>query len=210
MIRILIADDHAVVREGIKRIINGAEDLQVVGEAASGPELLAAVAAEPCDVVLTDLAMPGLAGLEFIEALHRIRPGIPVLVLSMYPEDQYAVRALRAGASGYLHKSGVPQDLLAAIRQVSAGRRYITPVVAECLAAEIDDTAVKPPHEQLSNREYQVLCLIASGKSVGDIARELTLSVKTVSTFRRRVLEKLHLRHNAELTRYAIQHRLVE
>jgi DNA-binding NarL/FixJ family response regulator len=210
MIRVLIADDHAVVREGIKRIIADAADLTVRAEAENGQDLLAKLKAGDCDVVLMDLAMPGMPGLEVLEEIRRQRPRLPVLVLSMYPEDQYAVRTLMAGASGYIHKGSPPDELVAAIRTVAAGRRHITAEVAESLASHVDTVSPKPPHESLSNREYQVLCLIASGKSVGDIAGELSLSVKTVSTYRSRILEKLGLRHNAEITRYAMQHGLVE
>ena len=210
MIRVLIADDHAIVREGVKRIIAAAGGMTVVGEAADGRELLALLASIPCDVVLMDLAMPGGSGLELVADVRRTRPQLPVLVLTMYPEDQYAVRTLMAGASGYLYKGNPPDELITAIRKVFAGERYITPAVAAQLATHVDMVSDKPPHARLSNREYQVLCLIASGKSVSEGARELGLSVKTVSTFRTRILEKLGLRHNAELTRYALKHGLVE
>lgn len=210
MIKILIADDHAVVREGIKRIIADTGDMTVAGEAADGRELLAKVMAGDWDVVLLDLAMPGMSGLEVLQDIRRRNPRLPVLVLSMYPEDQYAVRTLMAGASGYIHKGGPPNELVTAIRTAISGRRYITSEVAEKLASHVDAVSNKLPHEGLSNREYQVLCQIASGKSVSDIAQGLSLSVKTVSTYRRRVLEKLELRHNSELIRYAIKHGLVE
>ena len=210
MIKVLIADDHAVVREGLKRIIADAGDITVAGEVGDGQELLATVAAGEWDVVLMDLAMPGMSGLEVLEDIRRQCPQLPVLVLSMYPEDQYAVRTLRVGAAGYIHKGSPPDELIRAIRTVVSGRRYITAEVAETLAAHVDDVSMKLPHEKLSNREYEVLCLIASGKSVSDIAEQLTLSVKTISTYRSRVLEKLGLRHNAELTRYAMTHGLVD
>ncbi len=209
MIRVLVADDHAVVREGVKRIIADTGDMTVAGEAATAAELLAKVVAGQCDVVLMDLAMPGMSGLEALRDLRRRRPALPLLVLSMYPEEQYAIRTIMAGASGYINKGSPPEELIRAIRIVAAGRRYITAQVAEGLASYVDSAAPKPPHEALSNREYQVLCLIASGKSVGDIARELALSVKTISTFRTRILQKLGLRHNAGLIRYAIEHDLV-
>jgi len=210
MIRVLIADDHTVVRAGLRRLLDDVADLEVVAEAGTGPELLAAAARTPCDVVVMDLAMPGLPGLEVIQELRRRKPRLPILVLTMYPEDQYAVRTLSAGAAGYLHKAGSPDELLKAIRTVSTGRRYISSEVAACLAAHVDAHVEKPPHEQLSNREYQILRLIASGRSVGAIAEELCLSVKTISTFRRRVLDKLRLRNNAELTRYAIEHNIAD
>lgn len=210
MIRVLIADDHAVVREGIKRIIEDTGDMTVADEAADGPELIAKATSGTSDVVLMDLAMPGMSGLEALEEIRHQRPALPVLVLSMYGEDQYAVRTVAAGASGYLHKGCPPSEVVEAIRAVAAGRRYITPDVAEQLASHVDAVSAKAPHETLSNREYEVMCLIASGKSVGDIAAELSLSVKTVSTYRSRILEKLDLRHNAEITRYALKHELVE
>lgn len=210
MIRTLIADDHAVVRAGLRRLLDDAHDIIVVAEAATGQELLATTVKTPCDVVVMDLAMPGLPSLEVIQELRRRKPRLPILILTMYPEDQYAVRALSAGAAGYLHKAGPPEELLKAIRTVSTGRRYISPEVAACLAAYVDAHVEKPPHERLSNREYQILRLIAAGRDVGAIAAELCLSVKTISTFRRRVLDKLKLRNNAELTRYAIEHNLAD
>jgi two-component system, NarL family, invasion response regulator UvrY len=210
MIRVLIADDHAVVREGVKRIVAAAGDMTVVGEAATGEELLAAVVNTPCDAVLMDLSMPGMNGLEALREIRQRKPGLPVLVLSMYAADQYAVRALMDGAAGYLHKGGPPDEIVAALRTVAAGRRHISPAVAEALAARVDPYADKPRHEQLSNREFQVLCQLARGQSVSSIARELGISVKTVSTFRTRVLEKLGLSQNADLVRYALKHGLVE
>ncbi|MBU0637296.1 MAG: response regulator transcription factor [Planctomycetes bacterium] len=210
MIRVLIADDHAVVREGIKRIIADLDDMEVVAEAADGAELLAAVTTSSWDVTLMDLAMPGLSGLELVEGLRRRAPQRPILILSMYPEDQYAVRALRAGAAGYIYKGNPPDEVIKAIRMVASGRRYITPEVAEHLAAHVDVAAEKLPHECLSNREHQVLCLMGSGKAVGEIADELGLSVKTVSTYRAHLLEKLGLRNSAEIIRYAIEHKLVD
>lgn len=209
MIRVMIADDHAVVREGLKRIVAGTSDLAVAGEAASGPELLAEVAARPCDVVLMDLAMPGLSGLEALHELRRRHPKLPILILSMYPADQYAVRTLKAGAAGYLNKGSAPEELISAIRKVAAGRRYLSEDVAQCLAAHVDNEVDKPAHERLSDREFQVLCLVAGGRSVTEIAAELGLSVKTVSTFRARVLEKLGLRATADLVRYALDHGLI-
>jgi DNA-binding NarL/FixJ family response regulator len=210
MIRVVIADDHAVVREGIKRIIANASDMTVAGEASDGKELLAKLEGGDCDVVVMDLAMPGLSGLELLQELRQRNPTLPTLVLSMYPEDQYAVRAVMAGAAGYIHKGDPPEELVTAIRTVVTGRRHITAKVAERLASHVDTVSPKLAHESLSNREHQVLCLIASGKRVSDIASELSLSVKTVSTYRSRILEKLSLRHNAEITRYAMQHGLVE
>lgn len=210
MIRALIADDHAVVREGIRRILEQAQDITVGGEAANGQRLLALVAKADWDVLIMDLSMPGLSGLEALREVRRQRPNLPVLILSMYAEDQYAVRALAAGASGYINKSSPPDDLIKAIRTVVSGRRYISPEVAECLASHVDESSAGAPHERLSNREYQVLRLIASGKSGKAIAQELCLSIKTISTFRRRVLDKLELRNNADIARYAVQHNLLD
>jgi two-component system invasion response regulator UvrY len=210
MIRVLVADDHGVVREGIKRIIADTGDMVVAGEAVDGQDLLAKVAAGEWDVVLMDLAMPGTSPLEVLKEVRRQRPELPVLVLTMYPEDQYAVRTMMAGARGYVHKGSPPDELVKAVRSVVAGRRHVSSEVAQLLASHVNAGGEKLPHQKLSNREYEVLCLIASGKSVGDIAAELSLSVKTVSTFRRRILQKLGLRHNAEITRYALKHGLVE
>ncbi len=210
MIRVLIADDHAVVREGVKRIIESADDMVLVGEAADGQELISQVASIPPSVVVMDLSMPGRPGLEILQEIRTAYPQLPVLVLSIHPEDQYAVRTLAAGASGYLNKGSAPGELIEAIRTVVRGRRYISPAVAESLAAHVDKVSAKSSHEKLSNREYEVMCLIARGRSVSDIAEEMSLSVKTISTYRSRLLEKLDLRHNGEITRYAIEHGLVQ
>lgn len=210
MIRVLVADDHAVVREGIKRIIQETGDLTVAGEAASGPELLSKITADTWDVVLLDLAMPGPSALDVLEEIHRLRPKLPVLVLSMYPEEQYAIRTLVAGAMGYLNKESPPDELVRALRTVTSGRKYISGRVAESLVTHVGQGRAAPPHEKLSNREYQVLCLIAAGKSVSEIAEELLLSVKTISTFRTRILDKLELRSNADIIRYALKHGIVE
>jgi DNA-binding NarL/FixJ family response regulator len=210
MIQVLIADDHAVVREGIKRIIADTPDVRVAGEAADGQQLLDMVAKGGWDVVLMDLSMPGPSGLDLLKGIRQRAPQLPLLVLTMYPEDQYAVRTLKAGASGYIHKGSPPGEMVEAIRAVSAGRKYISPAVAQCLANHVGEGVEELPHSKLSNREHEVFCLIASGKTVTEIASALALSVKTVSTFRRRVLEKLGLRHNADLTRYAMRHGLIE
>ncbi len=210
MIRVLIADDHTVVREGVKRMIEGAGDIVVAGEAASGPELLQLAARVTADAVVMDLTMPGMPGLEVLRELRRIRPALPVLILSMHPADQYAVRVLIDGAAGYVHKGGPPGELVEAVRTVAGGRRFITAAAAESLVAHVGAEAERPPHESLSNREFQVLCLMAGGKNVTEIARELALSAKTISTFRRRMLEKLGLQTTADLIRYAVRHGLVE
>lgn len=210
MIRVLVVDDHAVVREGIKRLLAEAHNITVTGEAGDGTELLARVNQDEYDVVLMDLAMPGPSGLDTLEELRSRKPNLPVLILSMYPEDQYAVRTLTAGASGYINKGSPPERLAEAIRIVASGRRYISDGVAQLLALHVDTVSDRSAHHSLSKREFQVMCLIASGKTVGEIADDLTLSVKTVSTYRTRVLEKLGLRHNAEIIRYALKHELVE
>lgn len=210
MIRVVVADDHAVVRRGLIQILAETTDIDVVAEAATGAEVLRRVQENDCDVVVLDVAMPNGGGIEILDRLRRLRPQVAVLILSVYPEDQYALRALKAGASGYLTKASAPEELTRAIRQVARGRRYITTSLAEVLAAELGREAEKEPHESLSEREYQVMCLLARGKSVSDIAGELSLSVKTVSTYRRRLLEKLELQTTADIIRYAFQHRLVE
>jgi DNA-binding NarL/FixJ family response regulator len=209
MIRLLIADDHAVVRRGLKEILTAESDMVLVGEARSGPELLALARKERVDVVVLDITMPGRSGLEVLKELRQELPRVRILVLSMHPEDQYAVRALRAGAAGYLTKESAPDELVKAIRRIVAGGRYVSASLAEHLALGLSDEAERSPHERLSDREYQVLCLLASGKSVSDVAEELALSVKTVSTYRARILEKMNLKNNAELTRYAIENHLV-
>ncbi|MGH9340747.1 MAG: response regulator [Acidobacteriota bacterium] len=211
MIKVLVADDHAVVREGLKRIINETSDMTVSGEANNGQEVLNKVLAEDWDVVLLDISMPGRGGLEVLRQLRAERPKLPVLILSMHSEDQYAVRVLKTGAAGYITKDSTPEKLVAAIRRVVRGRKYISPAVAEILAFDLEvDHKSDSLHAALSDREYQVLCLMASGKTVSDIAEDLALSVKTISTYRTRILEKLNLKNNAELIRYAIKHELVE
>jgi two-component system, NarL family, invasion response regulator UvrY len=210
VIRVLIADDHAVVRRGLKQILTAEHDMTVVGEAHNGQELLALARKQPMDVVILDIAMSGRSGLETLKELRPEFPRVPVLVLSMHPEDQYAVRALKAGASGYLTKESAPDELVKAIRRIVAGGRYITPGLAEQLAASVSTDTGQAPHERLSDREYQVLCLLASGKSVSEVGDELALSVKTISTYRARILEKMGMKNNAEITRYAIERRLVQ
>jgi len=209
MIKILIADDHPVVRQGLKQILADEDDMKVEGEAANANELLEKLRREPWDIVLLDITMPGRGGIEVLKDLRRERARLPVLVLSMHPEDQFGVRVLKAGAAGYLTKDSAPEKLVKAIRKVCGGGKYISPLLAEQLAVRLDSDGPRPPHEFLSDREYQVMCLIASGKRVGDIAKELSLSVKTISTYRLRILEKMGLRTNAELTRYAIERGLI-
>ena len=210
MIHVIIADDHAVVRKGLRQILEETREIAVVDEADSGMDVLNKVRTKECDVVVLDIAMPGMHGLDVLKQIKNEHPSLPVLILSIYPEEQYAVRVLKAGASGYLCKESAPEELVTAIRRVSSGRKYITETLAEQLATEVEMDTEKRPHEILSDREYQVLCLIASGRRMTDIASELSLSVKTVSTYRTRILEKMGMKTNAELTHYAFKHGLVE
>jgi two-component system invasion response regulator UvrY len=210
MIKILVVDDHAVVREGLKRIIAENQGMAVTGEAADGYEAMRLVKTEPCDVVLLDITMPNKNGLDVLKELHAESPRLPVLVLSMHGEDQYAIRVLRAGAAGYLTKDSAPAKLVQAIRKVVRGGKYVSPTLAERLVFDLGTDTDKAPHEILSDREYQVLCMISSGKTVTQIAEELALSVKTISTYRVRILEKLKMKNNAEITRYAIKEGLVD
>jgi two-component system invasion response regulator UvrY len=210
MIKVLVVDDHAVVREGLKRIISENPGMAVTAEAGDGHEAMRLIRSEPCDVVLLDITMPNKSGLDVLKEVHAESPRLPVLVLSMHPEDQYAVRVLRAGAAGYLTKESAPAKLVQAIRKVVRGGKYVSPALAERLVFDLGADKDKLPHELLSDREYQVLCMIASGKTVTQIANELTLSVKTISTYRVRILEKLKMNNNAEVTRYAIKEGLVD
>lgn len=210
MLKILIADDHPVVRRGLRQIIEGTADMVVAAEAADGREALLKARTGEYDVVLLDIAMPLRNGVDVLCHLKQDRPTLPVLILSMHPEEQYAVRALRAGASGYLTKESAPEELVAAIRKVSTGRKYVSASLAESLVSMMQEEGGRPAHETLSQREFQVLCLIASGKTVSEVARELVLSVKTVSTHRARILVKMRLRNTAELIRYATTNQLVE
>ena len=212
MIRVLIADDHAVVRQGLKQILGNTPEMLVAGEATNGQEVLDKVRAETWDVVVLDISMPDRSGLDILKQLRSERPKLPVLVLSMYSEDQFAVRVLKAGACGYLTKDSAPDELVKAIRKVVSGGTYVSAFLAEKLAMEIGigTDSSKLPHEALSDREFQVLRLIAAGKSVKEIAAELYLSVKTVSTYRSRLLQKMNLGTNAELIHYAIQNRLID
>lgn len=210
MIKVVIADDHDVIREGVKRILADTPDIRVVAEASDGQELLARARAKPCDVVVIDLTMSGRGGLETLKVLKAEYPKLPVLVLTMHAESQYAVRVLKAGAAGYLHKAHVSAQLVDAIRKVVGGGRYLTAETADALAVDLGDDSDQPPHKRLSDREFQVLRLIASGKTVSEIAEELSLSVQTISTYRAHILEKMGRENNAQLTHYALQHHLVE
>jgi two-component system, NarL family, invasion response regulator UvrY len=209
MTRILIVDDHYIVRKGLVSILTEIPDTVDVVEAGSGEEALAKIAEEAFDLVLLDIALPGKNGLEALKEIKILKPALPVLMLSMHPEEQYAVQSLRAGASGYLTKGSVADELMLAIQKVLAGGKYIGALFAEKLAYGLISNAEKPPHETLSNREYQVFLLIAAGKSPRIIAKEMELNVKTVNTFRSRLLHKMLLSGNAELTRYAIEHHLI-
>jgi DNA-binding NarL/FixJ family response regulator len=210
MIRVLIADDHAVVRQGVKQIISTTKDIRVTAEATNGQEVLDRVWKENFDVVVLDLKMPGRDGVDILKQIKTQKPKLPVLVLSMHPEEQYAVRVLKAGASGYLTKESDPEEMLKAIRVAAQGRKYVTPALAEQLANGVSLDSDKAPHDLLSDREYQVMCMIAQGKTATRIAEELSLSVKTISTYRTRILEKLHLENNAELTHYVLSRNLIE
>lgn len=210
MIKILIADDHPIVRKGLKEIIEETPGMKVVDEASNGQELLEKVFKKDINVVLLDISMPGRSGLDILRDMKRQKPKLVVLVLSMHPEEQYAVQALKEGASGYLTKKSAPDELLTALRKVSSGGKYVSSSLAEKLAYALEKDGEKPPHETLSVREYEVLRMIASGKTVTEIARELFLSPKTISTYRARILEKMRMKNNAQLVRYAIKNRLVD
>jgi len=210
MIRILIADDHPLFREGLRHIIAGCPDFTVAGEASNGQEVLEKAWNNEYDMVLLDIAMPGTPGLEVLKQLKHEKPKLPVLVLSMYPEEQYAVRVIKAGASGYLTKESASEELITAIRRISGGRKYITASIAERLADDVEPTAEKPLHDTLSDRELEVFRMIAAGKTATNIAGELFLSVKTISTYRSRILEKMKMKTNAELIHYAIKHNMFD
>ncbi|MEL6771220.1 MAG: response regulator transcription factor [Bacteroidota bacterium] len=210
MTRVLIADDHAVVRRGLAEIVNEALDLKVTGQAADGEELVGLLREGQGDLVVMDLKMPGLDGLDLVKQLRHEFPTMPILVMSMHPEDQFAVRVLRAGATGYLTKNSAPTDLVRAVRKVAEGRRYVSPQMAETLLDAMDSDPEEAPHEALSDREYQVLRLLASGKLINEISEELALSPKTVSTYRLRLLQKMNMKSNAEITRYALENDLIQ
>jgi len=209
MIRLLIVDDHAMFRQGLKQILAKQSDMQVVDEVGNGSDALMKIKDEEYNVVILDISMPGKSGWEILADIKNVNPNLPVLVLSMYPEDQYAVRMLKAGASGYVTKESAADELITAIRKVASGGRYVSATLGERLAYILDTHSDKLPHQLLSNREFQVMCLLASGKTLKEIADKLCLSEKTITTYRARILEKMQIRNNVELTHYVIQHKLL-
>jgi two-component system invasion response regulator UvrY len=209
MIKVLIADDHAIVRQGLKQILAEATEISVTGEAANGVDAARLARTGDYDVVVLDVSMPDRNGLDVLKQIKKDAPQLPVLMLSMHPEDQLGVRSIKEGAAGYLSKQSAPEQLIAAIQQVASGRKYISSLLAEQLANAIGggDAAL---HDTLSTREYQTLCMIASGKTLTAVGESLKISVKTVSVYRARLLEKMHMKNNAEITHYAIRHNLID
>jgi two-component system, NarL family, invasion response regulator UvrY len=210
LIHVLLADDHPIVRSGLKHVLQQEPDFSPPGEAESSDQVLQQIEEHSYDLVVLDIGMPGRNGLETLAEIRKRRPGLPVLVLSMHAEEVYAIRAIKAGASGYLTKNSPPSELIKAIRRVLSGKKYVSLALAEVLANSVESGSDRAPHEKLSEREYHVVCRIAAGKSVSEIAEETSLSIKTISTYRARALEKMKMRTNAELTRYAIHTGLVE
>ncbi|HZX48740.1 MAG TPA: response regulator transcription factor [Nitrospirota bacterium] len=209
MIRMIIVDDHPIFREGLKKIISESHDIVIEDEVSTGMELLSRIKKNSYDIIILDISLPDMSGLEILGILQNEKKRPPVLIISMHPEEQYAVRALKTGASGYLTKGSIPDELLTAIRRVSAGRKYISSALAEKLAADLNKNDEQPAHDKLSDREYQVMVMLASGKTTGEVARQLLLSLPTISTYRSRILHKINLKNNAELIHYAIKHNLV-
>ena len=209
MIKVIIVDDHLIVREGLKQIISDTSDISVVDEASNGQEAINKIRNNDCDVLLLDISMPGRSGLEILKEIKSELPKLSILILTMHPEEQYAVRVLRAGASGYLTKESAPDELIEAIRKVSDGGKYISSTLAEKLAFNLEIDTGKPFHQTLSDREFEVMCMISSGKTVTEIADDMSLSVKTISTYRTRILDKMRMKTNAELTYYSIKNDLV-
>jgi two-component system, NarL family, invasion response regulator UvrY len=210
MIKVMIADDHAVVREGVKHIFSETPDIKVAGEAANGKEVLENIGKHEYDLLLLDIAMPGRDGLDILKEIKVQKPKLPVLILSMFPEEQYALRALKSGASGYLTKDSIPNELVKAVRKVLRGGNYISSSFSEKLLTEITSNITKPLHETLSDREFQIMRMIACGKTMNEIADELSLSSKTVYTYRARILEKMGMKNNMEVTHYATKHGLID
>ena len=210
MIKVLIADDHPIVRQGLRQVLSDISDMEVAGEAVNAQETLDQVRAGGWDVLVLDITMPDRSGFDILKELKHEQPDLPVLILSIHAEEQFAVRVLKAGASGYLTKENAPGELVKAIRKVVSGGKYISRGLAETLAFNLDVASDRPPHEALSDREFQVMQMMAGGKTLTEIAAELSLSAKTVSTYRARLLEKMDLKTNAEIIRYAIEHGLIE
>jgi len=210
MIKIIITDDHPIVRKGLKEILAETKDIFSVDEAGNGWEVLEKVGKTDYDVVVLDLSMPGMSGLEVLKQLKKKKSSVPILVLSRHPEEQYAVRVLKAGADGYLTKESAPNELALAIQKVARGGKYISASLADQLASYVKDESEKKPHERLSDREFQVMSMLASGKTVGEIAREMALSVNTISTYRLRILEKMKLTNNAQIMHYALNEKLID
>ncbi|MEK7264363.1 MAG: response regulator transcription factor [Bacteroidota bacterium] len=210
MIKILLADDHAVVRQGLKQMLMETYPHAIFAEASNAAEVMALVHKQRWDIAILDISMPGRNGLDVLKEIKDLYPKLPVLILSMHPEDQFAVRVIKAGAAGYMMKDTATEELITAIKKILAGGKYIRSSVAEKLAEDMDRHKSDEPHKILSDREYQVLCMMASGKTVSDIAHEMALSVKTISTYRARILDKMKMKSNAELTHYAIKNNLVE
>ena len=210
LIKVFIADDHAIVREGLKQILADTRDIVVAGEAENGIDAVRLFRKSGCHVVLLDISLPDKSGIDVLKQIKKEKPDLAVLMLSMHREDQYAIRSLKAGAAGYLTKQSAPKELVTAIRQVAGGLKYVSPALAQELANHLGEDHEAPAHETLSDREYQTLTMIASGKTVGTIAKELSLSVKTVSEYRARLLAKMKLKNSAELTHYAIKNGLIE
>lgn len=209
MLKILIADDHAIVRKGLKQLLLEEYPSAIIGEVADTEGLLKQVISNGWNIVICDMNMPGRSGLDALAHIKQVAPDLPVLIMSMYPEDQYALRVLKAGASGYLQKESIHDDIIKAVQTVQLGKKFITPTIAEKLADAYHNNSDKQPHELLSDREFDVFKLLASGKSVSEIAGQLSLSTTTVSTYRSRILEKMGIRSNAELTRYALEKKLI-
>ena len=210
MVRILIADDHPIVRSGIKQILNDLPGNNIIEEVSNANDLLRRLKEADFDIIILDIRMPGRSGLDVLIDIKNLNSEIPVLILSMHPEEQYAIRALKTGASGYLTKSGAPDELIKAVKKILSGGKYITSTLAESMADIFQTNLDAPAHHQLSNREYEVLCKIAEGKNVKQVAGELFISEKTVSTYRSRILEKMNMKSNTELIRYALKNGLVE
>jgi len=209
LIKVLIVDDHRLLREGLKKILAETRDIVVAGEANDGHEALQETRKTDYDVIILDISMAGKNGIEVLDELKKEKPKSQVLIVSMHPEEQYALRAMKSGAAGYLTKESTPAELIDAIHRVAAGKRYLTPAIAEHLALAVQTDGSKPLHEELSNREYQIFCMIAKGKTVSGIATDLILSSKTVSTYRARVLQKMGMKNNSELIYYAVKNDLV-